>query len=199
MIPNNRDCFQFSMVEAVNSVLVSAKKHQQRVGGKTRIPSILNDEDVRNLQVLCQLLEPLADFTDELQADGITSSLAIIGGIRAIKGSYFFINKLVMTETYNYVNGLSIIFSSDVEQVDIDNDLESFDDLFSFKSLLLNCICYRFSSKEDIRLVIEGPKKRGRKVGSVVRIDLFQHHWYVLASFLDPRLRLIPFEGNQCH
>jgi len=77
-------CFYFKMVNAINSVLKEAKQSASTCKKKDNVPAALRDGEVSALRVILALLEPLATLTDDLQADGITSSLVIIGVINSI-------------------------------------------------------------------------------------------------------------------
>lgn len=75
------------MKEAINNVLALAKETQRLSSGKkVKLPTPLSNEDIEIISFVCELLEPLAELTDELQSDGITSSLAIIGVVNALRG-----------------------------------------------------------------------------------------------------------------
>ena len=52
---------------------------------KNKIPLVLEEGEISSLRVILTLLEPFADFTDDLQGDGVTSSLVLIGLIHAVE------------------------------------------------------------------------------------------------------------------
>ncbi len=85
---NSRDCFtlQFCMKDAINSVLIEAKEYQRSTHGRTKVPIPLKDDDIGCLKVIRDLLQPLSELTDDFQSDGVSSSMAIIGVINALRG-----------------------------------------------------------------------------------------------------------------
>lgn len=82
-------------------------------------------------------------------------------------------------------------YISEIHAITIDEDLDAYDDLSKFKNELLNSCAVRFTGKHP-----EASKVSSRKLRSIVTMDLFRHLSYVLATFLDPRMRLLPFEGT---
>lgn len=74
------------MKDAVNEVLLEAKEYQRISNGRTKIPGSLKDDDINSLKVIRDLLQPLAELTDDFQSDGVSSSLAIIGVINGLRG-----------------------------------------------------------------------------------------------------------------
>lgn len=51
---------------------------------KRTVPSGLSTENKELLRTLVTILQPMADWTDSLQSDGITSSLVIVGLLSAL-------------------------------------------------------------------------------------------------------------------
>jgi hypothetical protein len=74
--------FQICIVESINNVLREAKLVQAL---KKNVPQALSENDVACMKVVLKLLEPMAQLTDDLQADSVTSSLVIVGVINAIQ------------------------------------------------------------------------------------------------------------------
>lgn len=74
------------MKDATNDVLLEAKEYQRSTNGRTKIPVSLRDDDISSLKVIRDMLQPLAELTDNFQSDGVSSSMAIIGIINAIRG-----------------------------------------------------------------------------------------------------------------
>jgi hypothetical protein len=58
----------------VNAILLEA--HSART---KRVPNPITCDEQRDMELLLQILEPVASLTDELQADTVTASLVIIG------------------------------------------------------------------------------------------------------------------------
>lgn len=71
------------MIEAVNDTLTEAKISSPR---RNRIPDPFDEDEISAIHVIRDLLAPFADFTNNLQADGVSSSVVFLGAINAIKG-----------------------------------------------------------------------------------------------------------------
>jgi len=67
----------------VNEVIREAKKTAKK---QEKIPHPLSEEDLCIIRILCSLLEPWATLTDDWQADGVTSSIVLVGLLDAFKG-----------------------------------------------------------------------------------------------------------------
>lgn len=74
------------MQSCINKALGEAKEFQKSAGAKSKIPPQLRDDEITDIEIICELLEPLADLTDAFQGDGVTCSMAIIQTIKALKG-----------------------------------------------------------------------------------------------------------------
>lgn len=48
------------------------------------VPAPLHDGEITAIRCMLSFLEPFAEFTDELQGDGVTSSLVIIAVLNAV-------------------------------------------------------------------------------------------------------------------
>ncbi len=70
------------MASFVKEVLVEAKTDK-----KSKIPEPLSDDDLDGLVHVTNLLKPLAELTDRLQGDGVTSSLVIPCLVQTIIGN----------------------------------------------------------------------------------------------------------------
>ena len=53
----------------------------------SKIPEKISDEERQNIEIIVELLEPLADLTNKFQADYVTSALVIPGVIHCIQGT----------------------------------------------------------------------------------------------------------------
>lgn len=82
------------MVKSVNQILIEARGKARTGKQRQGIPSEIYPEISVQIQALKKILEPIAMFTDEVQADTVTSSLVIVGVINVIKGELFFKSKL---------------------------------------------------------------------------------------------------------
>lgn len=69
------------MIEAINRVLKDFKKR-----GNSEAPTKITPEEVIIMKLVTELLQPCTEFTNLLQADGVTSSVAIVGLAHAIEG-----------------------------------------------------------------------------------------------------------------
>jgi len=58
---------------------------------KLKVPQDITEEDTWNISFLSLVLEPFAELTDDLQADGVTSSLVILGFLNAVKSETCFL------------------------------------------------------------------------------------------------------------
>ncbi|CAG7828424.1 unnamed protein product, partial [Allacma fusca] len=73
-----------NFVSHVNAVLESA--HLERRNGRSTIaPDLISPDLEKDLLVLSKLLTPFLDLTNELQQEGVTSSLVILGVITLYK------------------------------------------------------------------------------------------------------------------
>jgi hypothetical protein len=59
------------------------------MANKNQGPEVLKRQEVSAMTLITELLKPLASFTDLLQGDGITSSLAIGAFCHAIEGKCY--------------------------------------------------------------------------------------------------------------
>lgn len=67
----------------LNEILEEAKK--EKTSNKS-LPRPFTEQEILDLRTLFEILEPVAVFTDELQADGVTSSLVLIGFVHCVNG-----------------------------------------------------------------------------------------------------------------
>ncbi|ODM90229.1 Zinc finger BED domain-containing protein 4 [Orchesella cincta] len=128
-----------------------------------KVPAAITDEDFGLMRFLLSLLEPFAKLTDTYQSDG-----------RNIK-----LTNLNMFTDYN--------------DIEIDPNLEEYDELVKFREELRHCVVRRFeTNKSNGQKVLDQDENETRLVG----IDVFNNQFYLLATVLDPRLKLKIFEGN---
>lgn len=117
-------------------------------------------------------------MTDEFQSDDVTSSGVIIGFISAVQGTqptkYFVIN----------FNEYFLAFS-DVNKAEIEEHLDFVKEITEFKKAVLDCLICRFTSAPG--------SSSNRKI---VTVDVLNNKNFILASLLDPRIKLVIFKGN---
>lgn len=78
------------MIACVNEVLSIARKTLKGTQRK-RVPLEIGEDESCCINVVRLLLEPFAELTNDLQGDGVTSSLAILGLMNAIKSKFTYI------------------------------------------------------------------------------------------------------------
>lgn len=69
----------------INSVLRDAKADK----ACKNPPALFTENDFEIIDLLIKILEPMANLTDMLQGDGITSSMVIIGVLDALNGNLY--------------------------------------------------------------------------------------------------------------
>lgn len=84
-----------TVAACINAVLQDAKpqsrnksKQNTQSEGKpkkdSKVPLGFSESDLKDLEIIIELLQPLAELTDDLQADKISSSLVIPGIVSTI-------------------------------------------------------------------------------------------------------------------
>lgn len=76
------------MKNAINTVLQNVKEINAAKKSKTKVPALIYDGDSAVINILIRLLEPLAIFTDQLQADCVTISIVQLGFVNALKSNF---------------------------------------------------------------------------------------------------------------
>lgn len=74
------------MLTCVNQTLREANKALKK--SKVSVPAQITQSEARSLMIICDILKPLAEWTDELQANGVTSSMVIVGLIDTMRSNY---------------------------------------------------------------------------------------------------------------
>ncbi|CAG7716781.1 unnamed protein product [Allacma fusca] len=119
------------------------------------IPDLISPEFENDILHLSKLLTPFLDLTNELQAEGVTSSRVILGIITLYKQV-----AAVVAEEGSYIRAL--------------------------RTSLCLTIYERFGSDQQLNYAGKGAKKCLRKV--------FDNDAYILATILDPRWKMTPFQ-----
>lgn len=73
------------MLTCVNKTLREASRALKK--SKVSVPAQITPSEARSLMKVCEILKPLAEWTDELQANGVTSSMVIVGLIDTIRSN----------------------------------------------------------------------------------------------------------------
>lgn len=81
----------------------------------------------------------------------------------------------------------------ELESVTLGPDLDTLEELSMFKEQLLNSCLTRFTGRDPVTR--EAPRTPAGRLRNIVTIDLFNHEAYIMATVLDPRTRLLPFDG----
>lgn len=76
----------------------------------------------------------------------------------------------------------------------MENDIESFEEIIEFKATLIEQVALRFTRENDSEIPVLHPLTN--KVRHVVTTNAPASKVYVLATALDPRIKLVPFQGN---
>ncbi|CAG7644655.1 unnamed protein product [Allacma fusca] len=135
----------------LNSVLEEA--HTMNTG-RAAVPDLITPEREIELRDICELLTPFLKLTKQLEGDGVTSSLVILGIITLYK---------------------------QVAAVECKTEY-----MRAFKTSLCLTLTERFGAKEQFHYAGRGAKK------NLLRV--FENQAYIMATILDPRWKLAPFE-----
>lgn len=158
---------------------------------RSKVPQNITDDEATSLKIIMAILEPFAEFTDDLQGDGVTSSVVILGAINSVQcksgknfQNYFDILK-------NFV--IDLLFAgAKNNQIDDDIDLNLYSKLLDFRERLCNSVITRFTTKTGTDAEDPGQVINRR----IVTYDILNNKNYVLASLLDPRIKTAPFKGT---
>lgn len=73
------------MLTCVNKTLKEATTDKSLKRGKVNVPGHITKAEARSLMLICEILQPLAEWTDDLQSDGVTASKAVYGLIDTVR------------------------------------------------------------------------------------------------------------------
>lgn len=71
-------------MDSINSTLKNARAAATTIRKKSTVPATITEAEANTMKIILKILQPFAELTDDLQGDGVTSSLLIIGLVDAI-------------------------------------------------------------------------------------------------------------------
>jgi len=94
---------------------------------------------------------------------------------------------------YNLTDFKYFQFILGIQDVIIEDDSDFCFELTEFQSALCQSICNRFTNNKDIGEKIHDLTGKARRI---VTVDVFNDPTYILATLLDPRIKVVPFNGR---